>query len=172
MFLGKASYYRRFIHHFSHRAAPLRRLLAKDYPFKWDEKAEEAFRDLKAAIWARSVLAHPDFQSPHPFVIDSDASGHGIGAVLSQKQEDGHERPIAYFWRSLLVAERNYCVHWKELLAIVCAIQHWRYFLLVKPFLVRTDHQSLKWLMTCKAISGQLARWCEALSDYDFTIDY
>jgi hypothetical protein len=103
------------------------------------------------------------------FVLDTDASDVVIGAVLSQEQ-DGELRVISYASNSLSVAQRNYCTTRKELLAVVHYTSHFRHYLLGRPFVVRTDHGSLMWLLRFKQINGQLARWIEELSQYDMSI--
>ena len=105
-------------------------------------------------------------------MLDTDASDVGIGAVLSQKQPDGTERVIAYASRVLSKPERCYCVTRKEFLAAVSFIKHFRPYLLGNPFILRTDHSSLTWLYNFKNPEGQLARWLEALQEYNFTIEH
>ena len=107
-FLGLASYYRRFIANFAKIAHPLHALTRKDTPFLWDSTCQQAFENLKQCLIAAPVLAFPNFDSP--FLMETDASGIGLGAVLAQKQEDGSVRPLAYASRSLQKHERNYGV--------------------------------------------------------------
>lgn len=114
------------------------------------------------------ILAFPDYS--RPFVLDTDASEMGIGAVLSQLQEDGSERVIAYGSRVLTRPERRYCVTRKELLAVVTYVQHFRSYLLGHEFQLRTDHGSLTWLANFKEPEGQLARWLEQLQEFHFHI--
>ena len=90
--------------------------------------------------------------------------------VLSQEQDDGQERVIAYGSRVLSKAERRYCVMHRELLAVVYFLQHFRPYLLGRHFTLRSDHGSLTWLRNFKEPEGQLARWLEKLQKYDFTI--
>ena len=103
------------------------------------------------------------------YILDTDASNYGIGAVLSQIQ-GGEERVIGYYSRSLNKAERNYCVTRKELLAVVAAVEHFHYYLYGQKFTVRTDHSALQWLLSFKNIQGQLARWLQKLQQYDFVV--
>ena len=103
------------------------------------------------------------------FVLDTDASDVGMGAVLSQLQE-GEERVIAYESKRFTKQQRRYCVTRRELLAVHSAVHHFRHYLLGGEFLVRTDHNSLRWLFNFKSPEGQLARWLEVLSQYDFKI--
>ena len=94
-----------------------------------------------------------------------------IGVVLSQVQ-DGKERVVAYGSFVLSTAQRNYCVTRRELLAIVVFTKHFRHYLLGNKFKVRTDHNSLIWIMRIKNIEGQLARWIEELQYYDMELLY
>ena len=167
-FLGLASYYRKFIKGFATVAKPLHRLTEKTAVFKWTTDCQEAFEKLRQQLVSPPILAFPDYQKP--FILDTDASNLGIGAVLSQVQDDGQERVIAYGSRVLSKAERRYCVTRRELLAVVYFLQHFRPYLLGRHFTLRTDHGSLTWLRNFKEPEGQQARWLEKLQEYDFTI--
>ena len=173
-FLGLVTYYRRFIPSFSAIAEPLNYLTRKGVEFKWGPQQEKAFCELKHHLMNPPVLAYPDFsETSGQFILDTDASsGHGIGAVLSQIQSDGTERVLAYGSRALHCHERNYCATRLEMLALVDFIDHFRYYLLGRKFLVRTDHHALKWLMSFKQPEGQVARWLERLQEYDFTVEH
>ena len=107
-FLGLASYYRRFISGFSVVANPLFALTKKDVDSQWTATCEEAFQELKKRLTEAPVLAFPVFHQR--FLLDTDASGIGLGAVLAQKQEGGSVRPVAYASRTLQPHERNYGV--------------------------------------------------------------
>ncbi|XP_041929087.1 uncharacterized protein LOC121693610 [Alosa sapidissima] len=165
-FLGLASYYRRFIRDFATVASPLHRLTHKGQLFEWTRECDAAFRRLQRALYEAPVLAFPDPRLP--FILDTDASDVGVGAVLSQAGEQG-EQVVAYFSRSLDRAEKNYCMTRRELLAVV-AVRHFRTYLYGKRFLLRTDHASLTLLLNFKEPEGQMARWLEALQDYDMEI--
>ena len=108
------------------------------------------------------VLVFPDLT--RPFIVDTDASDIGIGAALSQMQEDESERVIAYGSRVLTKPERHYYVTRRELLVVVTFIQHFRPYLLGREFILCTDHGSFK------QPEGQLARWLERLQEYNFKI--
>ena len=103
-------------------------------------------------------------------MLDTDASDTGIGAILSQVQDDGGEAVIAYASRSLSRQEQRYCVPCRELLAVVEFIHHFRHYLLGVHFTLRTDHGSLVWIQNFKEPEGQLARWLERLQEYTFTV--
>ncbi|MBJ5464075.1 hypothetical protein JGG37_23375, partial [Salmonella enterica subsp. enterica serovar Derby] len=132
-------------------AAPLHRLTESKEKFVWTGNCEEGFDKLKEALSSVSVLAYP--QPDQPFILNTDASNAGIGAVLSQVQ-DGQEKVIAYFSKSLSKPERNYCVTRKELLAVVKSVEHFRHYLYVQRFLVRTDHCVRRWLVSSRNPEG------------------
>ena len=100
----------------------------------------------------------------------TDASDTGIGAVLSQTDENGRERVISYASRTLSKPEGGYCVTHKELSSVITFIRHFRPFLLESNFTLRTDHGSLTWLSNFRQPEGQLARWIEKLQEYNFSI--
>jgi hypothetical protein len=135
-FLGLAGYYRKFMKNFGQISKPLTDLLKKDSVFKCTAETESAFRQLQQALVTAPVLAIPDFAKP--FVVETDASNGGIGAVLSQ---DGH--PIAYLSRALGPKNLGLSAYEKEFLAILLAVDHWRQYLQVHEFTIQSDHRSL-----------------------------
>ena len=166
-FLGLCNYYRRFIRNFATIAKPLHRLTEKAHNFEWTRECEEAFGELKSALTTAPILSFPVVDAP--FILDTDASNVGIGAVLAQ-EVDGVERVIAYGSRLLTKSERRYCVTRRELLAVITFLQHFRPYLLGRHFVVRTNHGSLTWLRNFKDPEGQLARWLERLQEHHFDI--
>ncbi len=113
------------------------------------------------------VLAYPQFQDgASAFILHTDASDRGLGAVLEQ---DG--RVVAYASRALTQSERNYSVIQRECLAVVYAVKQFRHYLLGRPFQLYTDHAPLQWLSGQK-MEGMLCRWALALQEFDFTISY
>ena len=156
-FLGLASYYKRFIPKFSSVAAPLHALTRKNAQFVWTPTCQQAFDHLKQLMTDAPVLAYPDFEQP--FLLETDASGTGLGAVLAQKQEDGSVRPVAYASRTLQNHEKNYRVTELEGLGVVWATKHFRPYLYGHPCDVYTDHEALKALLNTPQPSGKLARW-------------
>ena len=124
---------------------------------------------IKAALTNAPILSFPT--ETDQFIIDTDASLVGQGAVLSQKI-DGKEKVIGYFSKCFTRTERKYCVTRRELLAIVSALKHFHHYVYGRHVIIRSDHSSLKWLLNFKNVEGQLARWLTALSVYDFTIEY
>ena len=168
-FLGITGYYRKYIHHFADKAAALYKLTNKEQAFIWGSEQETAFETLKQALITAPMLAYPEQNDK--LILDTDASGFGLGAVLSAVRE-GKERVLGFASRSLTDCERRYCVTRKELLAVVWAIRHFKTYLYGRKFLVRTDHHSLVWLMNFRDADGQLGRWLDTLNLHTFDIDY
>ena len=168
-FVGLASYYRRFIESFADIAYPLHQLMQKNARFRWTEKCDLSFEQLKTCLTTAPILAFP--RAVGTYILDTDASAYGIGGVL-QQQQDGIERVIAYGSRSLSKEEKQYCTTRRELLAIVYFLAHFRHYLYGQEIIVRTDHGSLSWLLNFKQPTGQLARWLEQIAEYDIQIVY
>jgi len=163
-FLGLTGYYRKFVQGYGSIAAPLTQLLKKN-SFNWGDEAETAFEALKRAVTNPPVLVLPNFSKP--FLIECDASGKGIGAVLMQQQ-----RPIAYFSQALKGRFLLLSTYEKELMALVSAVKKWRPYLLGHPFTIKTDHQSLKFLLEQKIGTPMQQRWVSKLLGYDFLVEY
>ena len=166
-FLGLASYYRRYVLNFANIAAPLHQLTEKGTMYSWTPECDASFNALKKQLTQAPILAYPKFGSgAGQFVLATDASNTGIGAVLEQEG-----RVVAYASRTLSKSEKNYSVIQKECLAIVYATKQFRHYLLGRPFTVVTDHAPLQWLSAQK-MEGLLCRWALALQEYDFHIEY
>ena len=132
-------------------------------------RAADCVRCTKQAIQSAPVLALPNDNLP--FVVQTDASGFAVGAVLQQDQGDGL-RPIAFLSKKLLDAETRYPTHEKELLAIVHALKAWRHYLYGKPIRVLTDHHSLQRFQTQPQLSARQARWKDTFAEFNLTIEY
>jgi len=166
-FIGLASYYRRYIQDFATIAAPLHNLTQKGISFKWTQECTDAFNLLKQKLTQAPILAFPNFSTEaSSFVVYTDASSIGIGAVLEQ---DSHV--IAYASRALTKSEKHYSVIQRECLAVVYALKQFRHYLIGRPFTLVTDHAPLQWLSAQK-MEGLLCRWSLALQEYDFQIKY
>lgn len=161
--------YKRFISNFAAIAKPLHKLTDKNKNFAWSKECQDAFERLKGKLTQSPVLAYPDFEKP--FILDTETSDQAIGVVLSQ-MVDGTERVIAYASRTLSKSEQKYCVTRKELLAVVTYVKYFRHYRYGKPFVVRTDHSSLRWLLNFKNPEGQLARRIEIMGTYDMKIEH
>ena len=137
--LGLTSYYRCFIKFYGVIVKPLIDLLKKG-SFAWSDRAQLAFDALKQAMVSTPVLALPNFNLP--FVVKSNASSEGIGAVLSQGG-----RPIAYFSKGLALKHQVLSVYEKKMLAILAAVKKWHSYFIGRHFQIRTNHYSLKFLL-------------------------
>ena len=168
-YLGFCSYYRRFVRGFADIAAPLHELTKKGRQFVWTERCQQSFDELKERLTSSPVLAQPRHEGS--FVLDTDASLVGVGAVLSQVQ-DGEERVIAYSSRLLSDAERRYSTTRLELLAAVYGLRQYRQYLLGRHFTLRTDHAALQWLRRVPEPVGQQARWLDLISEFTFDIQH
>jgi len=169
--LGLCSYYRKFIKGFSKVAKPMNELLKKDRKFEWTEKCQEAFEELKQKLIEHPILEYPDFEKE--FILMTDASGEGLGAVLAQLNNENNEIVIAYASRSLRDAEKNYPITEQECLAIVWGIEHFHKYLVGRKFTIITDHSALKTIKTAHIPKkGRRARWMMELQQYDFEIKH
>ena len=168
-FLGLASYYRRFVPNFAKVASPLHALTRQDVPFQWTAQCQQAFERLKDLLTSPPVLAYPNFAAK--FVLHTDASGEGLGAVLEQEQ-DGKLHPVAYASRSLTKSEKNYGVTELEALGVVWAVKHFRSYLIGHKCVIFTDHAPLKSMLAAKHPSGKLARWSQTLAEVNVEIQY
>lgn len=182
-FLGFASYYRRFVEGFARLAAPLHRVVGALQGSKkkrgsssleghWDDDCEAAFRGLKCRLVSTPVLLYADFSKP--FILETDASHAGLGAVLSQEHE-GKRRPVAFASRGLHASERNmsnYSAMKLELLALKWSVtEKFREYLLGTKFTVYTDNNPLSYLQTAK-LGAVEQRWASQLALFDFDIKY
>ncbi|XP_038162776.1 uncharacterized protein LOC119797673 [Cyprinodon tularosa] len=179
-FLGLAGYYRRFIQGFSKIARPLHSLLTGIPTDKksgtklidWTLECQTAFERLKEALTQAPILAYADYTQP--FSLYTDASNHGLGAVLAQNQ-GGEERVIAYASRSLHPAERNdanYSSFKLELLALKWAItEKFKDYLTGAKFTVFTDNNPVAHLQTAK-LGAVEQRWVAQLASFDFEVKY
>ena len=167
-FVGLASYYRRFVSGFSEIVAPLHKLMQKDAKFIWNFHCEEAFQKLKEQLTTSPVLAFPNREGQ--FVLYTDASNVGIGAVLAQRSPDGGERVISYASKGFCSAEKNWTTTEKEAFAIVWALQYFHAYLYGVKVIVYSDHKALNWLRNFKHPNGKLARWILKLEQYDYEV--
>ncbi|GFX92680.1 retrovirus-related Pol polyprotein from transposon 297 [Trichonephila clavipes] len=146
-FLGLAGYYQKYINLFSVIAAPLTDALkgrTKKGEITWTTECENAFRELKGKLIDKPVLYAPNFE--REFIVQTDASNAGMGAVLTQLTEQGEEHPILYLSKKFSEVEKRYCTTEKECASIVFAIKRLHYYLDGNSFLVMTDHNPLVWL--------------------------
>ncbi|MCO5568575.1 hypothetical protein L7F22_022274 [Adiantum nelumboides] len=166
IFLGMSGFYRQYVKDYAKIAVPLTdQLRTKTKNISWGESQQSSFNKLKVAIAAAPVLTIVDPNKP--FVLETDASGEAMGAVLMQR-----ERPIAFESKKLDRAQRNYSAYEQKLLAIIHALKKWRHYLYGVTFEVRSYHESLKWLSSQNELQGRKARWAEILQEFDLQICY
>ncbi len=176
--LGFMSYYRRFVPRFAQIAKPLHALVGggktskTPVTFTWSQECQTALDELKGCLMSPPILAYPNFSEP--FLLTTDGSLHGLGAVLSQKQE-GIERVVAYASRGLRGSEKNdknYSAFKLELLALKWAItEKFKEYLMYSKFTVITDHNPLRYLYSAN-LGAVEQRWVAQLAEYDFEVCY
>ena len=135
--------------------------------YQWTSACQIKFDELKQKLTQAPVLAFPNFSES--FILETDASGSGLGAVLAQEQEAGIVKPICYASRTLQTHEKNYGVSELEALAVVWAVKHFRVYLYGHKCKVFTDHEALLSLLNAPHPSGKLTCWGLALQELDLT---
>ena len=168
-FIGLCSFYSRFVPNFASITAPLTDLLKKSVsePLPWNDICNDSFDKLKYSLSSEPILKLPNINMP--FVLRTDASNIGVGAVLFQ-YHNNEPFPVAYSSRKLLEREINYSTVEKELLAVLFGINKFRYYLIGQKFMLEVDHQPLVYLSKFKGNNSRLLRWALSLQSYDFRI--
>jgi hypothetical protein len=183
-FLGLTGYYRYFIKGYSKITWPLLDLTKKTEVWHWDKAQEQAFMDLKTCMCQAPILTQLDFN--HKFYVQTDMSGYGMGAVLSQEggsdtlmptleqQKKPVLHPIAYYSATFTPTQCNYNIYDRELLAIMMALDHWRQYLgwTKVPFMIMMDHVNLQYWKSPQNLTQCMVRWHLDLQEYDYKILY
>lgn len=173
-FLGLCGFHRKYIKDYAKIAQPLTNLLKSDYSkkkFVLPDDAKTAFETLKKCLSTPPVLAH--FNEHNKIHIYTDGSKHGLGAVLTQVDQDNCERPVFFLSRTLKGSENRYSAAELEALALIYALQHWRLYILGKNNVtVFTDHKNLQSLFNSKRLNARMTKYQLILSDYQVTIKY
>jgi transposase InsO family protein len=168
-FLGLANYYHKFIRSYASLALPLYQLTRKNVLWEWSGRCEAAFQRLKLELQQAPCLRAPD--SSRPFVLQTDASLDGLGAVLSQVDPvDSAEHPVCFISRQLSAAERNYSATELECLAVIWAVGQLEIYLVDRPFVLETDHSALMWMPTKKFENTRVMRWAIKLQEFQYTV--
>ena len=170
-FLGLTGYYRRFVPQYAEHSFKLTEATRKTAPEKivCCSNLLCEFNYLKDCLCGAPVLTLPTDKDN--FILQTDASGVGIGAVLSVQRE-GEELPVAFFSRKLKERERRYSATELEGLAVVEGVSHFEIYLITHQFTIETDHRALTFLNTAKHQNGRLARWAIRLQPFSFSIIY
>jgi len=174
-FLGSCNVFRRFVLNYAKVARPLTEMLTKDGLTAFGESAPtedqlEAYERLKQALVNPPVLALPKLGKP--YIVDTDAYAYQVGCTLLQEQGDDTWLPVGYWSQALNKAEQGYSPTERECLAVVWAVTTLRPYIERTRFVVRTDHNALRWLMNINDPTGRLVRWRLRLSEFDYTIVY
>ena len=169
-FLGMASYYRKFIKDYGSIAEPINRLLKKETRFNWSDECKESFKKLIFCLTNPPVLIYPDFTKE--FILETDASTIGLGAVLAQKDKNGINRAVAYASRMLKPPERKYTATELEGLAIVWSVEQFKQYLYGRKFTIESDHNPLVYIQNMKNQKSRVCRWRDSLTQYDYEIVY
>ena len=168
-FLGLAGFFRDLVPNFAVLAQPLYEA-TKEKKLKWTDECSIAFEELKVALVNHPTTHLPDLN--HPFIVGSDASDKGTGAVLMQDVE-GRRRVVDFMSRTFSDTEKRYSTIEREATAILWALDKWHYFLLGRQFTIETDHKPLQWLLTKVDLPGKLGRLALHLQQYDIAgIEY
>ncbi|KAJ1205919.1 hypothetical protein NDU88_001339 [Pleurodeles waltl] len=136
----------------------------------WTVECQQAFDTLKQAMCTAPVLKAPDYSKQ--FIVQTDASEHGIGAVLSQTNDDGLDQPVAFISRRLLAREQRWSAIEREAFAVVWSLKKLRPYLFGTHFVVQTDHRPLRWLMHMKGENPKLLMWPISLQGMDFIVEH
>ncbi|GMF62188.1 unnamed protein product [Phytophthora fragariaefolia] len=170
-FLGLATYLCKYVSNHAAKIRPLSQLLKKDAVWDWTAECQQAFDAVKQGLAEAPILAAAD--QDRPFHVVCDASDFAIGCALMQHDHEGRDRVVYYQSRQLKPAERNYPVHDKGLLAMKYALAKFRVYLLgSRPFVVYTDHASLRTAIKSPHISQRMARWFSFFAEYNFQVEY
>src|SRR5436853_959619 len=163
---GKLAYIRRFISNLSGRCHPFSKLLKKGVTFVWDQACQNAFEEIKQYLTSPPVLVPPT--QGKPFFLYVRAMERSLGALLAQKNDEGHEQAIYYLGRTMIGAEHRYNPVEKECLALVFAVQMMRHYLVGQTIHVVSKVNPLRLLMTKpSSLNGHLTKWAILLSQYD-----
>lgn len=169
-FLGKINFYHEYIEKSSILLDPLHQLLRKNVKFIWSEDCEKAFRKIKELLCSKPVLEI--FDKDLPIKIYTDASAEGVGAILKQTQDDGKEKPVAYFSKKLNETQKKKKATYLECLAIKEAIKFWQHWLIGRYFEIYSDHKPLENMNIRARTDEELGDLSHYLSQYDFKIIY
>ncbi|KAG3081462.1 hypothetical protein PI124_g13374 [Phytophthora idaei] len=169
--LGLATYLCKYVENYAGKIRPLSQLLKKEAEWTWTAECQQAFDAVKQGLTGAPILAVAD--PDRPFHVVCDASDFTIGCALMQNDREDRDCVVYYQLRQRQPAERNYPVHDKELLAMKCALAKFRVYLLGSgPFVVYTDHTSLRTAVKSPHISQRMARWLSFFAEYDFRVEY
>ncbi len=167
-FLGMANFYRKFVVNYSQIISPLTKLLRHDSEWHFSDACRKAFQILKDKLVSPPLLAYPNPELP--YILTTDASDQALSYVLSQKDSNGHERPICYGGRGIRKSELIYPPHEKEVLAVLEGVRTFHVYLTCQRFTIVTDNMAVSYIKSLKLDKGRLARYAMQLQSYDYEI--
>lgn len=175
-FVGMFNYYSRFIPKFSCIMSPMYELLKRNVRFHWGPEQQRSFIDLKELFKQKVILKC--FNPNHSNVLETDASGYGISAILFQRSDcSAPWLPVQCVSRTLNAAERNYSNIEREALSVIFGVEKFRHFLLGSKFIIKNDQKPLQKLLSHNSgvpssCSSRIQRWCLKLSQYNYEFQY
>jgi hypothetical protein len=167
-FLGQTNFVHRFIPNYAEIVKPIYKLLKKDVKFEWNDESKRAFQDIKTAISEALILISPDYSKD--FQIFSFASEDTIVGVLLQKNDQGHDQPIAYMSRALQNAELKYPMFEKQAYALVKSLKHFRVFIGYSKVIGYVPNSAIKDVLSQSKGLGSRGRWIAKIQEYDLEI--
>src|SRR5882724_2931604 len=167
-FVGFVNFYQLFIQDLSHITKPLHQLTKKGEVWRWAKEEQRSFEELKRLIMSTPILVQPNQEAL--FRLETDASGYATGAVLSQLSEDGKWHPVGFTSKGLNLAKRNYAIHEKELLSVICGLEEWKHILEGTKHMIEilNDHRNLTYFRTSQDLNHRQAHWSLWLARFDF----
>ena len=171
-FLGMCAFYRNYIPNYSEIALPLTEMTKNKFPsnLKFDEKQRAAFLLLKEKLCHSTSLYTPIMTKP--FIVRSDASDYAVGASVSQLDDEGSERPIAFVSAKLSEVQCRWSTIEKEAFAVIFALKKFDPIVFGCRIELYTDHNPLQYLVVCAPKSAKLTRWSLSLTRYDITVKH
>lgn len=169
-FLGTLNWLRDFLPDLATIAAPITSLTEAKRMFRWTPEADAAWVQIQDLLQEPLQLKRPNTKKP--FILQTDSSDYGMGAVLFQLDDDGGKRIVSYASCKLRQAEKRYHSNEKECLALVWAIKRYRPYLETAPFTLRTDNRALQWLANNRDAKAKFMRWSLLLAEFSFSIEH
>ena len=171
-FLGMCAFYRNYIPNYSQVALPLTDLTKNRQAnnIVFNETERSAFLSLKEKLCNNVTLYFP--RGDRPFIVRTDASDYAVGACVSQTDDEGEDRPIAFASAKLSDVQTRWSTIEKEAYAVIFALQRFDVIVFGSQIVLYTDHNPLQYLAACVPKSAKLTRWSLSLTRYDITVKH
>ena len=168
--IGTLNWLNEYVPNFAELVSPMTDLLSPRRPFRWTKEAQESLEKVKEQFKNPVPLSRPD--PDLPFILQTDASAKGMGAVLMQQTPEGERKIVSFASAKFSETESRYHCNEQECLAIIWAIRRYRPYLEDRRFVLRTDSKTLTWLRSQKDTRAKLTRWHLLLSEFNFDIEH